>query len=582
MVLAQPHLLLTQHEPYRCTDESKPALLDAIDRTLGIARTASHGADRTHFTVFPEYAIPAPEGIALVEDVLRRPDWPTQTIVIGGTDGLSSTDYAALAAADNTHTDSVAGGVPLGKWINCAIIWTKSADGTIERWLQPKIYPAWPEQDVSSSEMHRGNTVFVFKGNFDSGTQYRFAVLVCFDWVATVNGRRPWRYVVESLALRAANLEAELSLSWLFIIQHNRKPSHECFMSEVNDFFNQTICESVHRDRACLVFANTAGQSAPGRIEGYGNTSVIFAGPTLFAKPKCHVTFCTGGKRFRGHQLIAHHHDSLFREGGACIHSFEQVNPHSVVSGPASRTIALNNPFVHAICSSADPRTPARVVPAAIKWLNDELDTIRSLALGYPIAPLATIADTVHYKTITDLRTIPANHVEHAIALASPPVSARSPHAQHPQKPNADEWGQFERCAVVHLVHTVSILGVFFESCTVAETSVHATLSIGQRNLDVLAVRGETHEACRDHYINTSPPGRRPLLLVSRDDDNNPRLPRFGSYLEDSIDAPSAEQDFTHPDRVCWHLGYMDLLTIFQDAATVDQAKERFDAKLRP
>ena len=532
--------------------------------------------------MFPEYAIPAPEGIALVEDVLRRPDWPTQTIVIGGTDGLSSTDYAALAAADNTHTDSVAGGVPLGKWINCAIIWTKSADGTIERWLQPKIYPAWPEQDVSSSEMHRGNTVFVFKGNFDSGTQYRFAVLVCFDWVATVNGRRPWRYVVESLALRAANLEAELSLSWLFIIQHNRKPSHECFMSEVNDFFNQTICESVHRDRACLVFANTAGQSAPGRIEGYGHTSVIFAGPTLFAKPKCHVTFCTGGKRFRGHQLIAHHHDSLFREGGACIHSFEQVNPHSVVSGPASRTIALNNPFVHAICSSADPRTPARVVPAAIKWLNDELDTIRSLALGYPIAPLATIADTVHYKTITDLRTIPANHVEHAIALASPPVSARSPHAQHPQKPNADEWGQFERCAVVHLVHTVSILGVFFESCTVAETSVHATLSIGQRNLDVLAVRGETHEACRDHYINTSPPGRRPLLLVSRDDDNNPRLPRFGSYLEDSIDAPSAEQDFTHPDRVCWHLGYMDLLTIFQDAATVDQAKERFDAKLRP
>ena len=100
-------IVLTDHEPYRCTDQSRPRLLHTIDRTMRISRTASHGAVRTHFTVFPEYAIPAPEGIALVEDFLRRPDWPNQTIVIGGTDALSATDYATLAAGrSHTHRSS--------------------------------------------------------------------------------------------------------------------------------------------------------------------------------------------------------------------------------------------------------------------------------------------------------------------------------------------------------------------------------------------------------------------------------------------------------------------------------------------
>ena len=429
--------------------------------------------------------------------------------------------------------------------------------------------------------MYRGNTVYIFEGDFDNGMRYRFAVLVCFDWVATVDGQRPWRYVVESISQRATARKAELSLSWLFVIQHNPSPSHECFMLEVNNFFDQTICENVRRDRACLVFANTAGRSDPGRVKKYGNTSLIFPEPTLFGMPTCHATFCTGGKRFRGHRLIEHHRDFLFREGGACIHSFEQVNPHSLISGPAGRTIALNNPFVHAICSSADPRTPAHVVPAAIKWLNDELDDIVSLAVKYPSAPLATTVDTSHHQTMTDLRAIPADSVEHAIALASPPAPAHSHHTQHAPQPNADDWGQGESEAVINLVHTVSILGVLCDSCTVADSSAHATLTIGKRHFDVLAIRAETHDECRGHYINASPRGRLPVLLVSRDGDNNPRLQRFGSYLEPRIDSPHSERDFTNPDRISWHLGYMDLLTIFQDSSTVAEAKERFDANLR-
>ena len=236
MVLAQPHLTLTPREPYRCTDESRSCHLEAISAAMAVARDASHGAEKTHFTVFPEYSIPSLEGIELVEHNLRQDDWPNQTIVIGGTDGLSSAAYRSLATAPHTHVEDDPTTVLPDQWLNCAIVWTKAIDGTVERWLQPKLYPSWPEQNVVDSTMYRGSSVFVFSGEFDSGAQYRFAVMVCFDWIATVQGTKPWRAVVDRLSQRSTIMKAEVSLSWWFVIQHNRRPSDESFMSEVNDF----------------------------------------------------------------------------------------------------------------------------------------------------------------------------------------------------------------------------------------------------------------------------------------------------------------------------------------------------------
>ena len=361
MVLAQPYLDLTRQEPYRCTDTSKTRQLEAVQATLGVARTSCHGAAKTHFTIFPEYSIPGLEGVELVENVLRQPAWPEHTIVIGGADGLSNIEYSQLAAADGTTVDmeyNDPAQIPTGQWINCAIIWVKGTNGTIERWLQPKLYPSWPEENVADSTMFRGNSVFAFRGCFDDGTQYRFSVLVCFDWIATVEGQRPWRAMAEELSHRAADLGAEYPLSWMFVIQHNRQPSHESFMAVVNDYFNNTIAASVNRDRACIVFVNSAGQSTPGKIQYYGKTSVVFAQQSLVEMPTCHGTFCSGGRRLRGHGVIIHHKDCLFREGGACVHSFRLLNPGAVVPGVERRTIPLGGPAVHPLGDAGDPRTP--------------------------------------------------------------------------------------------------------------------------------------------------------------------------------------------------------------------------------
>jgi hypothetical protein len=106
MVIAQPYLSLTAAEPYQCTAETKSQQLQMLTDTLKVSRAVQHGASKTHFTIFPEYSIPGPDGIALVETALRADDWPTGTIVIGGTDALSKPDFVTLAGEAGTHLDT--------------------------------------------------------------------------------------------------------------------------------------------------------------------------------------------------------------------------------------------------------------------------------------------------------------------------------------------------------------------------------------------------------------------------------------------------------------------------------------------
>jgi hypothetical protein len=136
--------------------------------------------------------------------------------------------------------------------------------------------------------------VFAFKGPLENDTQYRFFSLVCFDWIATVHNQKAWRWVMEDLRQQASRAQAELSLSWLFIIQCNRKPSDDTFLTEVTSFFDQTTLPNVRRDRTCLVFANSAGRPEPARPTSMAAPAWCPANP--FAEPKCIRPFPTGAR----------------------------------------------------------------------------------------------------------------------------------------------------------------------------------------------------------------------------------------------------------------------------------------------
>src|SRR5437016_14569711 len=81
MVVMQPFLDLTD-EPFRWQPARRVEQIAAIEHALGIARSADHGAEKTHFTVIPEYSIPGLDNVARMETVLRDPSWPAGTIVI--------------------------------------------------------------------------------------------------------------------------------------------------------------------------------------------------------------------------------------------------------------------------------------------------------------------------------------------------------------------------------------------------------------------------------------------------------------------------------------------------------------------
>jgi hypothetical protein len=573
MVIAQPYLSLSGVEPYQCTAQAKPQQLTVLTDTLSVARAARHGASKTHFTIFPEYSIPGLDGITLIENALRAPEWPNGTIVIGGTDAISKPDFMTLANNPGTHLNTTHNGLTRigpNEWINCGITWVKGEDGTVECWLQPKLFPAWPEQDVNYQDMFRGNSVFMFKGVLENGMQYRFCSLVCFDWIATVDNQKVWRRVLEDLQQQATQAQAELSLSWVFVIQRNPKPSHDSFLIEVSAFFDQTTIPNVRRDRACLVFANSAGKSVPGRADLYGSTSLVFSRQTLFAEPECRPTFSKGGPRFRSSTLLSTCRDVVFRESGACIHSFLQVNPNSLNASAAGRTIALENAFVFPLGGTMTPRAPADSVAACVKWLNDELDQLPTLSVNYPDVPLATPADATHRQTVGALRLISPQSAANTVKLA----------AQESKADHADDWDHTEAQALEHLVHTLDIVGLGSPPPTIGADPAHAALAINGQIVDLLAIRGESHESCLKHSERFLPLPRRQVLLVSRDHDNNPWRRRFGNFLHPQSQHLSQEREITNPASGSLHLGYRNLLEIFQQAATVTAVQGAIDAAL--
>ena len=96
----------------------------------------------------------------------------------------------------------------------------------------------------------------------------------------------------------------------------------------------------------------------------------------------------------------------------------------------------------------------------------------------------------------------------------------------------------------------------------------------------MVAVYRETHEACEQHYLRELPAGRRPVLLVSRDVENNGRLQRLGRYLETSKESEWAERSFTDPEEISCQLGYRDLVSVYLASDNAEEAKEQLNDKL--
>ena len=578
MVVAQPYLprdSFTGEEPYQYVPEAKKQQLTILGETLAVARLSHHGGLKTHFTIIPEYGIPGLDGVRVLEDGLRSKDWPNGSVVVGGTDGLTRDQYAELLQGHRTHVEANHNGldrVGADEWVNCEITWVKSADGALERWIQPKLHPAWEEQDTLHQHMFQGRSIYMFKGQLDNDAHFLFGTLVCFDWVAHISDRRPIQWILADIHKRAG--DGQLPLTWLFIIQRNPKPSHHTFLSNIELFFNQVESPNADRHNACLVFANTAGKGVPGRADEFGACSIVLSPQALFSERTCPPTFSNGGRQFRDGSDVVRASackDVFFRERGACIHSFAQINPGSVVAGPAGRTAAVENAAVFPISGVPEPRAPCAPVPAAIKWLNDALDKVSNLPHQYNLA-LAAVIDNSHARTVEALRFLSSKNVTHAVKLSA---KESKPDNQ------IDDWGDKEFDGVQHVVHTLDIVGVAPVLQTIGVEPIHAVTVLDERQVDVVAIRGTSHEECVEHLKSVLLKYRRgQLLLVSRDTDNTSWHRKFRSILEPVVPRPADERKFTDPAGASLHIGYQNLLSIFQHATDVAGIAEGINAEL--
>jgi hypothetical protein len=569
MVIAQPHVSLTADEPFQCAPATRVQQLALIARTLDIARAAPHGAPRTHFTIFPEFCIPGLDGVALVEAALRAPNWPAGTIVIGGVDGLLRPDYLTLIGAPDTFVHTASNGaacVAGDQWVNCVVTWIKGADNRVERWIQPKLHPSRPENNAQYQRMFQGGCIYLFKGLYEAGgASYRFSSLVCFDWIATIGASKPWQWLLSAIHNEAAPMLATMPLTWLFVVQHNPHPNHAAFLGELPDFYNPNQFPSASRQGACVIFTNNAGRDAPGRADTFGCTSLIFSQNASFTPTDCYVTYSNGGVPFRGNNLVWPQRDVFFRERGPCIHSFIQVNPTFIIPGAAGQSIPVESPFVYSIDAAAsDPRTPGAVVPGAVKWLNDTLDGIECLSVAFPARSLSQAVAASHGLNLRDLRTKDAAPAAKVLALSDPTFTKERP-GQEPlivQK-NADEWGPTENEALAHVVHTLDIFRVGFADTSSNTTSAHAEVTIRGKSIDLIAVRGATHELGLKHADKQVPRLRRPLLVVSRDKHNSALNSREGTIFRTGQNDLQSKRRFTDPGNNRFYLSFQELLQQF-------------------
>lgn len=578
MVIAQPHLCLTPNEPFTCLPERKGQQLAAVRKTLAIAE-AGHRGSKTHFTIFPEYSIPGLDGFASIDETVAGNGWPIGTIIIGGIDALTKAQFAELAGKPRTHLDTEHNSLTRigpGEWVNCSVTWVKCADGTVDRWLQPKLAPAWPEKNILYEEMFRGHSIFTFKGALENDATYRFSSLLCFDWISDVANKKAWYWALEDLQQQAAAQgNGDLSLSWFFVIQCNQFPSHPTFLTQVPAFFKATTFSRVRRERTCLIFANSAGRAVPGRTDGFGGTSLIFSPSTLFREETSRPTVSKGGERYRKNTILGGHRDAYFREQGACIHAFLQVNPDQA-GGADARTFAIEHPYVFPFDGVNDPRAPGDRVPACVKWLNDELDDVEGLGTLHPGCVLAPQVIAAHEFAVTGLRQLDAKSTCRVVTLSTP----KSAIVRDAAPEDADQWQQGHIEALNHVVHTISILQLAAGAFIANADRGHATVTIKGQTIDLVAVRGKSHQECSEHTKDFAGGARRKVLFVSRDRDNTPLSKRERNILTPKGKGAGDEQQFTAPESGRITIDYHSLLEIFRTSPTQAAMRGALDAQL--
>jgi len=558
-------------EPFRWSNDAVKVQLAAIHRTLDIAR-GGFGSRSANFTLFPEYAIPGIAGAAVINDRISAAAWPNESIIIAGVQGIPKDEYRDLCnmLAAQVSQSNAPDSVRDNQWVNCCVIWVKDREGVIHKWVQPKVRPAWPEMNVSCNDMFCGSNVYVFECQYEpSGFPCRFVTLICFDWVASLAGATVcYEFLAKLTELKAPNLTP---LDWVFVVQHNPDPNHQTFLNSTYRFLTDANTHPfVERDKAVVVHANTAVSPRPARKGSGGFSACVFSPSAQLDCMCCRPTVCMQPCSLRNSNILDRCKDVVFREMGECIHAFTVRVPRFVTSDTTDRSYPLPLAHVYATCNSNDPRLSGGQVPAAVKWVCDSLDSVEPLsANSLAGCRLKVKAEAIEPDIIDAMRSSNGHAASDSVNWAACSFSGGNESRNESRRLNADLWGADEADALKHVLHSLTSLGLAY-SLEFESAVLHGAVQDDEGFVQVVAIRGDTHQDCRLHYDKHIPnQGTDPVLVIANDHYN--LIPTPEEYLRFYETAGEGGLAF---------LDYQTLITNCRNAADSSTLKGYLDGIL--
>lgn len=516
IVVMQPFINLSKTEPHRWVNGSKPRQIDRVLKTLQIAADADHNCDKTHFTVFPEYAIPGLEGVTKIEEVLNDGKWQQGTIILGGVEGLTKKEYSELCAGERTivHPNNSAQRIRGDEWVNCAITWLKSSDSQkgpkITRWIQNKLCPSWPEENISNLSMFQGKCVYLFNSSLENGLAFRFMSMICFDWIGSIGTKKGISAILQMLNTQWNNNPDSKPIHLVFILQNNPKPNHASFLSNTYDYFHEGDYPFVNRDKCALLFANTAGAEVAGPCNSYGCTSIVFSSDMPYDTNSSPPSYAVHTSGLRNSTSLRTCKDALFRENGECAHSFRFQQPISVSQTPELNRRPLSLVSVHALDNELqDPRLPGEQVPAIVKWTNDRIDELPE----FPSLDLHSQQTIV----LDQIKSCGAERLTKMVMLGTEKMTGED-------SKKVDWWTEKERTSLESISTSLTLISCL-QPVTIKDAPAHAYIKDNNNKvIDIIVVfGGATHKENLEHALNLYPSRKeRGYLIVSRDKRDTP------------------------------------------------------------
>lgn len=521
MLIAQPFLEFQAplQEPFRLEPGCAQHLEDAIDTTF--ARVAEF---QPQFVLLPEFSVPGLPGVQRLAQHAASNAVLGPLVVVGGVSGLSKAEYTSLCTLPNVEQLDQENGpqhVQPDQWVNTSMTLVKDNTGAVTIWLQPKMSPSWPEENVNHQQMFQGGVARIFRAKFDNHVACRFLPLLCFDWIGLHAGAPVIDTVLQQFGTSYQESGSPQNLDWVFVLQHNASPNHATFLTTTQRVLTQAIHPFAKCRDLCVVMACTASARAPARGEPYGFSSLVFSPVAPFDSGGCRPTFATQSSRLRGSKILGTCKDVVFREMGECIHVAEVRVPATVVPNSTDRTAALVRaeaaPLVGGV---VDPRIPAGSVPAVIKWVNDELDEVPDLCSAYFAGnPLQPVLQTSHDDVVARYRRLPSQDL--AIRVDGACASrSNSDSALDPARDVDPGWDVSERAALRHVIQTLALVGGA-APIDVANSQLHGRHSA--TGIEIAAITGPTHADCVQAFQKLMGRTHAPIVFVSRDETQNVR-----------------------------------------------------------